>query len=770
MHHVPSFPEIQNYPQYVSGFEGDLVGHTLNARYRLLALLGSGSSARVYLAHDVQLARQVAVKVLHASLAEDPEFLRRFRIEAEALGQLTHPNIVTVHDFNDGANALGEPPYLVTNYLEGGSLRNLLDQGYRLTPSQAARLGLDIVRGLGFAHARGYVHRDVKPANVLFTDDQRAHIADFGLARAKAEAARTEADGAPVGTMRYLSPEQVMGEASDKSDVYSLALVLVESVTGVVPFSRDNWQGTVFARTREDLRAPEMLGELTDVINAAGTRNLDLRLDAAAFAERIEEAARRLPRVEPLPLDGARVLQRGRLLDGRDPTRILVPAAPRESRSAPSEGTDDDITIVLPDTGLRPSTGALGATVPAAVFDQAHFDDETIAPRPRRTESMADLPVNPLVNQSDHVPAAESRTRRAERASRADRADRETEPSRRRRWWPRMLASLAVLAVVAASIGTVVRLRRPELHDVPLVEQMTLADARVAISDERLVVATDPSVFSEAIAEGLVVAQKPQPPRRLKKGETITLTLSKGRAPIVVPSLDGLTFDQGVAVLQAAGLGIATPARVEASETVAEGKVISWSPRDPKLPGTVVNLVVSSGPPTVALPRVNGMSPAEAKAALPPKLSVTVTSVFADNTPKGQVIGTNPKSGTEVAVDASVKLLVSLGPSTVVVPDVINRLPADAAVELRAAGLKIGSTKGAPDLPVLHTRPVRGSTIKRGTVITLYTTSEGVPLLPGEEPTTTALASPLATPDTTAAPNSTKAPPSSKAPITTKKP
>ncbi len=759
----------------MSGFEGDLVGHTLNARYRLLALLGSGSSARVYLAHDVQLARQVAVKVLHASLAEDPEFLRRFRIEAEALGQLTHPNIVTVHDFNDGANALGEPPYLVTNYLEGGSLRNLLDQGYRLTPSQAARLGLDIVRGLAFAHARGYVHRDVKPANVLFTDDQRAHIADFGLARAKAEAARTEADGAPVGTMRYLSPEQVMAEATDKSDVYSLALVLVESVTGVVPFSRDNWQGTVFARTREDLRAPEMLGGLTDVINAAGTRDLDLRLDAAGFAERIEEAARRLPRVEPLPLDGARVLQRGRLLDGRDPTRILVPASPRDRRPNAEARPDanDDVTIVLPDDGPTRSNGGLAPSLrePATVFDQAHFDDETVPPRPRRNASTADTPEIPLVIPPEHVPRTESRPRRVERAEKTGRADLQNEPSRRRRWWPRLLASLALVAVVAGSIGAVVWLRRPELHDVPLVEQMTLADARAAISNERLVVVTDPPVFSEAIAEGLVVAQEPQPPRRLKKGETITLTLSKGRAPIVVPLLDGLTVEQGVAVLQAAGLGVATPARVEASQTVSEGKIISWSPRNPQLPGTVVNLVVSSGPPTVTLPRVNGMSPAEAKAALPPKLSVSVVEVFADNTPKGQAVGTNPKSGTEVAADAPVKLLISLGPSTVVVPDVINLSPADAAVQLRAAGLKLASTMiGAPDQPVLHTRPVRRSTVKRGTVVTLYTTDEGVPLLPGEEPTTTALVSPLAAPDTTSVPSSTKAPTSSKAPTSTKKP
>ncbi len=708
----------------MSGFDGDLVGRALNERYRLLALLGTGSSARVYLAHDVQIARQVAVKVLHASLAEDPEFLRRFRIEAEALGQLTHPNIVTVHDFNDGANALGEPPYLVTNYLEGGSLRNLLDQGYRLTPSQAARLGLDAARGLAFAHARGYVHRDIKPANLLFTDDQRAHVADFGLARAKAEAARTEADSAPIGTMRYLAPEQVVGNATDKSDVYALALVLVESVTGVVPFSRDNWQSTAFARTVEDLRAPEIMGELGVVINAAGTRDPAQRIDAATFVRELEEIARRLPALEPLPLDGSRVLQRGRLLDGRDPTRVLVasPDVPERARAARPAERD----------------GREAGDSTAGVFDQALFDDETIPPRSnsRGGESAAKEvePSQPVeADQRDAARVAPGVRRRIEREP----VGPEREPRRR---LSTLVASLVLITVVAGLVGAILWSRRPELRDVPRVEQMTLEAATQAIEAERLAVATDAAVYDEKVPAGRVISQDPAPPLRLKKGARVTLTLSKGREPVTVPSLEGLTLDQATAVLRSANLALTSPARIEPSEIVPEGTVISWTPRGAQPPGTAITLVISSGPPTVVLPKVNGLSPKDARAALPPKLDVTVVEMFADNTPKGLVVGTSPKSGTEVAADAPIKLLVSRGPATVVVPNVINMSPVDAAAALRAAGLKIGSTVGAPDQPVLFTRPVRRSTVKRGTSVTLYTTSEGVPPIPGQVPTTTAAA------------------------------
>src|SRR5439155_14133666 len=223
----------------------DQIGRVLGGRYRVLAPIGTGASAHVFLAEDVTLRRRVALKVLHPALAHDEGFLRRFQAEARAAAALSHPNVMAVYDWGDD----GESPYLVCEFLGGGSLRALLDSGHRLTPSQALLVGLEAARGLEYAHHRSLVHRDIKPANLLFDAEGRLRIADFGLARALAEAAWTEPSGAVLGTARYGAPEQLRGESIDgKADVYALAVVLVEVGSGEVPFAADTPIATLMGR------------------------------------------------------------------------------------------------------------------------------------------------------------------------------------------------------------------------------------------------------------------------------------------------------------------------------------------------------------------------------------------------------------------------------------------------------------------------------------------------------------------------------------------
>jgi eukaryotic-like serine/threonine-protein kinase len=242
------------------------IGRVLGGRYRLLSPLGAGASAQVYLADDVRLRRQVAVKVLHPALADDESFLRRFRAEAQSAASLSHPHLLAVFDWSGD----DETPFLVTEYLSGGSLRAVLDAGHRLSPSQALVIGLEAARALDHAHRQGFVHRDIKPANLLFGADGRLHIADFGLARAIAEAGWTET-GAVLGTARYASPEQARGEQVDgRSDVYSLALVLVEAITGEVPFAADTSAATLLARLERPLEPPDAVGPLAEALAAAG--------------------------------------------------------------------------------------------------------------------------------------------------------------------------------------------------------------------------------------------------------------------------------------------------------------------------------------------------------------------------------------------------------------------------------------------------------------------------------------------------------------------
>src|SRR5215217_6838625 len=287
----------------MAAFGDDQVGRVLGGRYRLIAPVGTGASATVFMADDVQLQRRVAVKILHPSLAEDAAFLKRFRAEAQAAAALSHPNVMAVYDWGQDGESSTSTPYLVLEYLAGGSLRSMLDRGRQLSPSQALLVGLEASRGLDYAHRRGFVHRDVKPANLLFGEDRRLRIADFGLARAIAEAAWTEPDGVVLGTARYASPEQARGSTVDgKSDVYSLALTLVEAVTGTVPFAADTTVATLMARLDKLMPVSAELGPLAAVVERAGRPDPAERPDAATLGRELVEAARRLPRPAPLPI------------------------------------------------------------------------------------------------------------------------------------------------------------------------------------------------------------------------------------------------------------------------------------------------------------------------------------------------------------------------------------------------------------------------------------------------------------------------------------
>src|ERR1700685_4177872 len=276
----------------------DSIGRVLGKRSRLLSALGTGASAHVFLAEDVSLQRHVAVKVLQPGLATDEAFLKRFGAEARSVASLNHPHVLRVFDWGEDTDG----PYLVLEYLGGGSLRDLLDRGVRLSHPQAAHLGTEVAQGLAYAHARGLVHRDIKPANLLFDEEGRVRVADFGVARALAEAAYTEPGGAMVGTARYISPESAEGKPLDgRADVYSLALVLYEALFGTVAFVPDTTQGTIMPRIGSTLPPHEALGPLDDVLARAAAPEASARLDAAGFAALVGALASAPPTPQPPP-------------------------------------------------------------------------------------------------------------------------------------------------------------------------------------------------------------------------------------------------------------------------------------------------------------------------------------------------------------------------------------------------------------------------------------------------------------------------------------
>jgi eukaryotic-like serine/threonine-protein kinase len=316
----------------------DLEGRILDGRYRLGSLLGVGGMARVYLASDRVLERQVAVKVLSPPYAQDPVFVERFRREARSAASLSHPNIVAV--FDSGSDA-GEH-YLVMEYVAGQSLAELLaDQG-RLAPRRAAELGVEVCAALAAAHAQGLVHRDVKPANVLVGAEGRVKVADFGIVKAAATVTLT-GNGTVLGTAAYLSPEQAQGGPVDaRSDLYSLGCVLYELVTGAPPFGSGADSSPVAVATRHLHQPPEP--------PSAHNPQVDASLDAVVLTALAKDPARRYQSASELQAALERVLAGDAVAAG--PGRPGAAAVPTE-----------------PLPGLPARTGVLAATTGPAVRD-----------------------------------------------------------------------------------------------------------------------------------------------------------------------------------------------------------------------------------------------------------------------------------------------------------------------------------------------------------------------------------------------------------------
>ena len=256
----------------------ELLGITLGARYRLEERIGTGGMSTVYRAVDETLERSVAVKVMNREVDDDSDRLERFRREARAVAQLSHPNVVGVIDAGEDSGH----PYIVFEFIEGETLKQRLRRMGRLPVPEAVAYAIEIARALGAAHARHIVHRDVKPQNVLIDAEGTAKVTDFGIARSLEEEGLTD-DGRVLGTTDYVSPEQALGHSvTGQSDLYSLGVVLYEMLTGELPFSAETQVGVAMKHVREDLpdvraKRPEVSAALAAILETATAKHVDQR-------------------------------------------------------------------------------------------------------------------------------------------------------------------------------------------------------------------------------------------------------------------------------------------------------------------------------------------------------------------------------------------------------------------------------------------------------------------------------------------------------------
>jgi len=615
------------------------IGQVLGGRYRLLAPLGSGASATVYLADDVVLRRRVAVKVLHEMWAGDPSLQKRFQAEARSAAALSNPHIVVVHDWGQA-----DVPFLVTELLEGGSLRAMLDSGVRLSPAQIRQIGRDAARALDHAHRRGVVHRDIKPANLLFDADGVLRIADFGVARALADAAWTEPSGAVLGTARYASPEQAAGRQLDgKSDVYSLALVLVEAATGQLPFVADTSVGTLMARVDQPLPVPERLGAFGAVLRAAGTADPNDRIDAATFAQMLDDLGDLGP-VAPLPLAGI----------GQQPP---TPSAPVEFVTAAD--LHSDITAVVPmmspdPTGVQPMPRQVArpesrkrfrwwmAAIPALVIVIAAIVGFFLL-RP------ASYVLGDYQNQSIEIVRAELEAK-GFKVAQTDEFNDATAGT---------VLSQDPAAGTNLQEGKTVSLlvsKGPVPVPVPTnLVGMTVEQATAALTAAQLKLGTLTPKFDESVPKDVVLSLAPDVAAQMPKGSAIGLIISDGPAPRTIPEgLVGKPFTQVETQLK--DLGLVVRKTEDFSDTVPEGSVISVTPASGQTAekGSTVTVLVSKGKKVVIPNTIVGKTVAQAETILR-GLGLSVRGVT--GSPSGTVTSSDPAVGSTVKVGTEVQLI-----------------------------------------------------------------------------------------------------------------
>lgn len=622
-----------------------LLGRVLDGRYRIESLIARGGMATVYRGTDIRLDRAVAIKVMHPSFAADSGFVQRFEREARAAARLSSPNVVAVHDQGQDAGV----SFLVMEYVPGSTVRHLLRTHHELAPEQALAILEPVASALCAAHEAGFIHRDVKPENVLIGDDGRIRVTDFGLARAIEAADSNKTHGLLLGTVAYLSPEQVEhGDADERSDVYSAGILLYELLTGQVPFAGATPMQVAYRHVHEDVPSPMLVRPGLPPAVAAIAERATRRQPAqryASVAEMLTEIRRVRAQLPPADL-------------GSTLHETLVFQRPQQPAGMPPAG--------MPPAGVAPP--------PAPAPEQVTTAEPVgaVAQPPLATlpagRAAAHIPPAPLQQAVRPGPAKTAKPRR----------------SRRSRWIG-LVALVCLGGLLAFLFGPLQRVT------VPTVLNKSAKEAAAIMAAANLKLNTQARGYSETVAKGQVISTDPNAGRSVRTGSTVTAVISLGPERYDVPDVAGQTVDQATAALQAVKLAVGEVIR-EYHDTVAEDHIISTSPQtgESVKPGTVVALTVSRGPQPVELPKLVGSDGAKARETLTGLgVKVTTKQQISETVAKGLVISMTPSGGTTVPHGSTVKLVVSKGPPMVVVPNVVRKSAQEARQILEAAGFQV---------------------------------------------------------------------------------
>ncbi|MFD7555751.1 Stk1 family PASTA domain-containing Ser/Thr kinase [Streptomyces sp. NPDC059835] len=649
----------------------------LGGRYELSHVLGRGGMAEVYLAHDTRLGRTVAVKTLRADLARDPSFQARFRREAQSAASLNHPAIVAVYDTGEDYVDNISIPYIVMEYVDGSTLRELLHSGRKLLPERTLEMCIGILQALEYSHRAGIVHRDIKPANVMLTRTGQVKVMDFGIARAMGDSGMTMTQTAAViGTAQYLSPEQAKGEQVDaRSDLYSAGCLLYELLCVRPPFVGDSPVAVAYQHVREEPQPPsnfdpEITPEMDAIVLKALVKDPDYRYQSADEMRADIEAC----------------------LDGQ-------PVAATAAMGAAGYGYPHDQGHGYGQQGYDQPTTALRAT---------DAGQTSMLPPMNANDGGYGYPDQGGHGGYDQGP----HRRQSQKKSKAS-------------------TFLLVAAGLLVLIGAIL-IGRALLGDgadnrpsVPKLIGQTLEQAQKSGENVGIKVVKGADEPCADQPKGNVCKQDKAPDTKVDKDSTVSVTISTGAPKVAIPSVTDLLVDQAEAKLKEAGFQVdrKTQESPRAAGTVLE--------QNPKAGGeaeknSVITLTVAKEVSKATVPNLLGKTKEEAQALLAAanlRLGST-TETESPGAPPKTIIQQQYAAGEQLEVNKTVNVTIAKATQATTVPAPANRTLGQYKDELKRANLKLGNITGPTDdnAIVTLTNPPGGSPINTGSNVDVWTT------------------------------------------------